>query len=202
MESTDGWPAPDIQGTERINRSAARALWKRGLWTAAWRSRLEQAPQGLVDFINQFYRVPGFELAAADYFGHRLQKGASVLAVKLSRRIAERSPGALEQLAFERSLGLATHNTPYLTILASLNNRHYHLLPYTELDPRVIRRKLAQAQALYEDPAGLRWVFDGRRLGMSPQEVVSALQESLSQMEAQNGSGAWVESLPRMVMVL
>ena len=166
-------------GSPRLGLSAAalEALRREGLATSRWRERLAQASDRLIRFINRFHHSDGFALVVRDSFADREKRKVARLAVRAAYRLAD-GAGDVERLRFRRVQSVSADGAPLVTLelLDKSRARRYRLLPWSRLSIKALRR-LARRQP----GPGVRYVFDGNRLGKTRLELARAVQRVLRQ---------------------
>lgn len=200
---------PRPQGPPRLDRltpEARRTLRQRGLLSGAWPERLAGAGEGLIRFINRFHRVSGFEVPLRDYFAGRYRRAMARVAIRLARHLASRYPGFARTMTFERAVGFAPGGIPIRTIEVVHRGVRYVLYPASRLDGPAIEQYFWRNASLFQDPARVRLVFDGTRLGLQRRQVVESLQRILARARPGAGMGPsdrrWLASLDRIVTIV
>lgn len=185
----------------RYSREAQGALWRHNLLRGVWIDRLMQADDRLVQFVNRFYRAPGFHYVVRDYFNGRFKRDVAQMAMRLARRF--RDPG--RALRFERSLSFARGGVPVRGLKLVSEGVHYLLNARPRIDGAALRQQFRRSVALYGNPQNVRWVFDGARLGLGKRAVVDVVRRSLrrpgSGMDLGNGR-AWLNRIDRLVVIV
>ncbi len=109
----------------RITRAARNGLRQRGLLRGVWPTRLAQANDDLIRFINRFYRVAGFEYVVQDYFGSRIRERYARKAIRYARRLAKRLSNIHRTMSFERSIRQTSSGKPILSFTVKVRGRRY-----------------------------------------------------------------------------
>lgn len=164
--------------------------------------RLKQAPEALTQFIRSCWQIAGFEYAVKAFFGNRLQKQTAIMAIRLTRLVAERNTVAKAQMVFTQDIGYAPEAGAFLSLQMELNGRHFILLPWTELDERTIKRQFACHRKLFGNSNAFRWVLSARALGMQKDDVMQRLANIFTPNTYSDEEGNEVKGLKRLAIVL
>ena len=195
-----------LPGPQAIHSQARRALARFGMLQGIWASRLAQASPDLVRFINRFHRVAGFQRVVQDRFAGPARAARARLTQRLAHRLANRDPNFVGRMAFQRVVGVALGGHPLITVDLIHRERRYHLLPWTQLHPWAVQQQLLRDMALATGPGAVRWVFDGRRLGLDRGRLLRSLRQLLqdpgSSLPRQPALGRWLAQLPSIVLLL
>lgn len=197
-----------MAGLERFSPAARASLRRLGLLRGVWPRRLAAAPPGLVRFINRFHHVAGVEEVIRDLYAGSGRKARALLAIRFARRIADRFPDSPHSISFQRSLALGPGGDiiPAVELVDERSGLRYLFKPWRQLDPRRIVAHFLRDVRLHGGTLKVRWVFDGRRLGMAKTGVVRTLRRALAH-PAFTPRGhpmlpAWLERMDQIVVVV
>jgi len=151
-------------------------LRQHGLWVGVWPRRLANASPRLIRFVNRHYRTAGFQHVVRDLYAGGYRREVARLAMRLAERLALRRPGTWQRLSFGQTLSIAPGGHPVRVVEVWVGRVRYQLKPWSRLDPQAVRRQLRRDRALFGPASALRWVFDGRRLGMRREDIVDELR--------------------------
>lgn len=184
---------------------ARQSLRQRGLLIGVWPGRLANANQGLIRFINRFHRVAGFERVVADYFADKHKRTGAILIMRFAYRLAKRYPNFARLMSFERALSFAPSGHPIRVVNIVRNGVHYKFKPWAQINPFAIRRQFLHDMALFGNPNKVRWVFDGKRLGMQKRDILKQVRRVLARVQFPRGRPPdyrqWVAALDRIIVV-
>jgi hypothetical protein len=193
-------------GLRRINPRARAALQRHSQLAGAWAQRLAGASQKLISFINRFYGVTGFQRVVRDYYGGRYRRNVARLVMRYANRLANRYPDFARRLTFERVLGFSDDGQPIRTVAITRDGMRFRISPGPRISPFAIRSQFLRDMTLFGEPAAVRWVFDGRQLGMEKGDVVRFARRVLSNARFPSGRRAthqqWLDVLNRIIVVV
>jgi hypothetical protein len=159
----------------------------------------------LIEFIQRFHRVSGFEWVVHDYFAGPYGRAGAILAMRLAHRLADRHPDFTRRISFERALGLAPSGHLVRTIDITRNGLRYQLKPWSQIDPHTIRQQFLRDIALFGRPDEVRWVFDLQRLGRPKRAVVEEVRRILTPARFPGyrypHHRRWLDALDRVIVV-
>ncbi len=126
--------------------------------------------------------------------------------MRFAHRLADRQPDFRRRMDFVRALGVAPGGHPVLLVDMTNNGVRYQFKPWSRVDPFAIRGQLLRDAALFGSPSRVRWVFDGKRLGMRKADLVREVRRILtdrqSPLRRHPGYRQWLDALDRLIMVV
>lgn len=163
-------PGEPTQG-EGLSPAARRSLARLGLLRGVWPERLRTGGPALAAFLNRFHAVAGVGRVVEDYFASPYARAAARMAIRLSERLATRSPGFRRELHYDRRIAFAPDGQPILAIVVGHRGVHYRLLPWRRLHAAAMRRQARRDRVAFGSPDRVRWVFDRRLMTAPPGRV-------------------------------
>lgn len=199
-------PPSSHPGLERFTPSARRSLRRAGLLRGVWSERLARVDRALVQFINRFYTVDGFDHVVRSYYEGPLPRARVLLLLRFTHQLADRRPDDIDRLRFELANAFAPDGSSIQVVVLRSGARRYYVLPWTRLHPRAIRKLFVHHMVTAARPETVRWVFDGRRLGLNRHEVAREVQRILGRLPRSRTQlpeyRRWRNALERIIVVV
>ena len=128
----DSAPPPPIiiqRFNSRFSESARDALRSYNLYTRFWLNRLSDAPSQLINFIERYHHVSGFQHVVRIYFGNRYGKRQIRALLRLLRDLAVRDSRLYRRIKFRRGTSINEDGDVVRIALLHYRNRVYRVLP-------------------------------------------------------------------------
>lgn len=178
---------------------ARRVLRDLGLSGALWANRLRRGGRRLVDFINRFYRVDGFDEVIRLYFDGVYQRRTAQMLMRLAHQLVEKNGPFSGSMRFYRTRGIGPDGHFEPAVILVHKTLHHLALPWSQLSRKAIRNTMVWLARRFDQPRQVRLIFDRSLLPYGRSDLISRLRHMLySPNQARH---RWVVALPRIVQL-
>ena len=113
----------------RLSLDAREALRRHNLTTAYWLKRLRSAPGYIINFIENYHNVSGFQHVLWAYYGSRYGRKQVRMLLRVLRDLASRNGNLRSRLQFRRGMTIDEAGDPVRIALFRYSDRSYRVLP-------------------------------------------------------------------------
>jgi hypothetical protein len=178
---------------------ARHVLRKLGLSGATWANRLRRGGHRLVDFINRFYRVDGFDEVIRLYFDGAYQRRTAQMLMRLAHQLVEKNGPFPSNMRFYRTRAIGPDGRFEPAVILVHKTLHHLPLPWSQLGRTAIRRTMVWLARRFDQPKQVRLIFDRSLLPYGRSDMISRLHHML--YSPNQARRRWVVALPRIVQL-
>ncbi len=179
--------------------SAAQSILRRqGLGYVLRSNYLIRSNSKLVNFINRYYRVEGFEHVVRLYFQRVNQRSTAKILIKLTNRLTQNDPQPSDNIRFYQTTTFDSNGDPKKSVILVYRTIHYFALPWTRIYTLSTRKLLSRMTKMFDRPTKVRIVFDRARLPLSRANIIHRIKNLVFQQWRSRYQN-WYKYIPNMI---